>query len=264
MCYILYSDDTIIMTEKHEDVQQALNADFTYCNLWKLKINIDKTKIIRFSKKKPRYRPQTFWLNNQPVEIVDTYTYLGTVFSYNGKFNNAIDKQILQAQRALFAIKSKKETYNLPVDIMLDLFDKMIMPILLYGCEIWGYANLDKIEIFYRKFLKFVLTLNDQTTNCMVYGESGRTPLSLTIKSRMVCFWHKLSVGNNNKLASKLLCLKKKLYEQDLYTSPWLKAIESILNSCGMRNVWINPETFKFEWLKKAINLKLSDMYKQE
>ena len=261
---LLYADDTIIMAEKHEDLQKALNAAFAYCNLWKLKINIDKTKIIRFSKKKPRYRPQTFWLNNQPVEIVDTYTYLGTVFSYNGKFNNAIDKQILQAQRALFAIKSKKETYNLPVDIMLDLFDKMIMPILLYGCEIWGYANLDKIEIFYRKFLKFVLTLNDQTTNCMVYGESGRTPLGLTIKSRMVCFWHKLSVGNNNKLASKLLCLTKKLYKQDLYISPWLKAIESILNSCGMRNVWLNPEIFKFEWLKKAINLKLSDMYKQE
>ena len=222
---LLYADDTIIMAEKHEDLQKALNAAFAYCNLWKLKINIDKTKIIRFSKRKPRYSPQTFWLNNQPVEIVDTYTYLGTVFSYNGKFNNAIDKQILQAQRALFAIKSKKETYNLPVDIMLDLFDKMIMPILLYGCEIWGYANLDKIEIFYRKFLKFVLTLNDQTTNCMVYGESGRTPLDLTIKSRMVCFWHKISVGNNNKLAFMLLCLTKKLYQQNLYISPWLMAI---------------------------------------
>ena len=56
----------------------------------------------------------------------------------------------------------------------------------------------------------------------------------------------------------------KKLFEQDLYISPWLKAIESILNSCGMRNVWLNPEIFKFEWLKKAINLKLSDKYKQE
>ena len=120
---------------------------------------------------------------------------------------------------------------------MFNLFDKMIMPILLYGSEIWGYTNLDKIEIFYRKFLKFVLNLKDQTTNCMVYGESGRTPLALIIKSRMICFWHKLTVGNNNKLASRLLYLIKNLNDQNLYTSPWLKAIENILNVCGMRNV---------------------------
>ena len=147
---------------------------------------------------------------------------------------------------------------------MFNLFDKMIMPILLYGSEIWGYTNLDKIEIFYRKFLKFVLNLKDQTTNCMVYGESGRTPLALIIKSRMICFWHKLTVGNNNKLASRLLYLIKNLNDQNLYTSPWLKAIENILNSCGMRNVWLNPEQFDFKWLKNAINLRLSDMYRQE
>ena len=59
-----------------------------------------------------------------------------------------------QAQRALFAIKSKKEAYDLHVDIIFDLFDKMITPILLYGSEIWGYENVDCLEIFYRKFLK--------------------------------------------------------------------------------------------------------------
>ena len=31
-----------------------------------------------------------------------------------------------------------------------------------------------------------------------------------------------------------------------------------------MRNVWLNPEIFKPEWIKKAIDLKLSDMYQQE
>ena len=56
---------------------------------------------------------------------------------------------------------------------MLDLFDKMILPILLYGCEIWGFENLDNIEVFYRKFLKYILKVNQQTPNCMVYGETG-------------------------------------------------------------------------------------------
>ena len=98
----------------------------------------------------------------------------------------------------------------------------------------------------------------------MVYGEAGRKPLSETIKVRMVCFWHKIITGDKNKLSSKLLTLTKKLHEQNFHTSPWLNKIENILNSCGMRNVWINPEHFKHEWLKKAIDLRLSDMYRQE
>ena len=61
-----------------------------------------------------------------------------------------------------------------PFDMTLDLFDKMILPILLYGCEIWGFEDVGLIEVFYRKFLKYVLKLNKQTPNCMVYGESGK------------------------------------------------------------------------------------------
>ncbi|MCP4163756.1 MAG: hypothetical protein GY760_27160, partial [Deltaproteobacteria bacterium] len=59
----------------------------------------------------------------------------------NGKFTEAIEKQMNQAHRALFGLKSKKEKFNLPIDIVLDLFDKLILPILLYGCEIWGFGN---------------------------------------------------------------------------------------------------------------------------
>ena len=108
-------------------------------------------------------------------------------------------KQVQQAHRALFTIKAKKEMYDLPFDIVTDLFDKMILPILLYGCEIWGYEDIECIEVFYRKFLKYILRLNIQTASCMVYGEEGKKPLSITIKSRMVCFWHKITVGAKNK-----------------------------------------------------------------
>merc|ERR1712179_26199 len=129
-------------------------------------------------------------MGGEKVDVVDKYVYLGTTISYNGKYTKAIEKQVLQAQRALFVIKSKKEMYDLPIDIVFDLFDKMILPILLYGSEIWGHEDTKSIEIFYRKFLKYILRLNKQTNNCMVYGEAGRKPLSITIESRMICFWN--------------------------------------------------------------------------
>ena len=87
----------------------------------------------------------------------------------------------------------------------------MILPILLYGCEIWGFENLDNIEVFYRKFLKYLLKVNNQTASCMVYSETGRTELSTIIKARMISFWHKTSTGLSTKLAYRLLYLLNKL-----------------------------------------------------
>ena len=170
----------------------------------------------------------------------------------------------MQANRALFVIKSKKDKHNLPIDIMLDLFDKMILPILSYGCEIWGFEDLNRIEIFFKKILKYMLRINRQTTDCMVYGETGRLPLDITIKTRMISFWHKTATGLNTKHSYRLLYLLNKLYDNRQFASPWLKHVEGILNSCGMRNVWLNPKDFKLDWLKKSIPLKLSDTYKQK
>ena len=110
------------MAEGPNELQLALNALSEYCQTWKIKINIDKTKIVRFSKGKPKKAIQVFWLNGETVELVDSYIYLGTTIHFNGKFTDAIEKQINQAHRRLFEVKSKKERCNLPIDIVLDLF----------------------------------------------------------------------------------------------------------------------------------------------
>ena len=89
--------------------------------------------------------------------------------SYNGLFTKAIDKPV--------NLTSKARKLDLPVDIYIqcELFDRLVMPILLYnGSETWGCQKLNQIERFYRKFLKDLLTLNRSTANCMVYQEVGR------------------------------------------------------------------------------------------
>ena len=39
----------------------------------------------------------------------------------------------------------------------LDLFDKIVKPILLYGCEVWGVGNNDIVERVHLKFCKIIL-----------------------------------------------------------------------------------------------------------
>ena len=47
---LLYADDTLLMAETHDDLQNILNKFGEYCNTWRLKANTDKTKVIVFSR----------------------------------------------------------------------------------------------------------------------------------------------------------------------------------------------------------------------
>ena len=49
----------------------------------------------------------------------------------------------------------------LPIDMQIDIFNKTVKPILLYGCELLGYGNLDVIERVQLKNLKYILNLKN-------------------------------------------------------------------------------------------------------
>ena len=59
----------------------------------------------------------------------------------------------------MFSLLRKIRILNLPLEIQIQLFDKMIKPILSYGCEIWGFGTLELLERVQLKFLKYVLNL---------------------------------------------------------------------------------------------------------
>ena len=66
-------------------MQQALDIFESYCEIWRLQINVTKTKIMIFRKRKTAQDPK-FILHGQTLDIVDTYSYLGIIFKYNGTF----------------------------------------------------------------------------------------------------------------------------------------------------------------------------------
>jgi hypothetical protein len=54
----------------------------------KLTVNVNKTKVLVFSKRKCQ---QNFdcTLNGERLDVIDSYTYLGITFKYNGSFVDA-------------------------------------------------------------------------------------------------------------------------------------------------------------------------------
>ncbi len=80
--------------------------------------------------------------NNDFLECVSTYKYLGLVWSRNGNLTRMEQDRVEKAWKASFAIRKAISTsQNVSVDLALFLLHKQLEPILLYGCQIWGFPS---------------------------------------------------------------------------------------------------------------------------
>lgn len=231
--------------------------------MWKLSINTEKTKIMLFSRGKVRIRP-AFDFGGSLLDYTDEYSYLGVIFNYNGKFTKARKCMYDKASRAMFALLGKSRRLNLPVDLQLQLFDVLVVPILLYGSEIWSHENCELVEKLHLRYCKYLLKVNGKTYRNMVYGELGRMPLSVLMQLRTVTFWGRLLTGDQTKLSSIMYRLLYSLDATGTYSSPWLVNIKNILNNTGLSYMWLNQNiNGDIESLKQELRTRLHDQYRQ-
>ena len=57
-------------------------------------------------------------------------------------FHQARKHNVDQARKAVHVLFKRIRNLNIPIDLQLHLFDHVILPFALYGCEIWGFENV--------------------------------------------------------------------------------------------------------------------------
>ena len=244
-------------------MQMLLNKMHSYCIEWKLNVNINKTKVMIFSKKKGNCNVE-FKYGNNVLEVVESYTYLGLNLSCNGKLKLAIETLSNQATRAIFGIKKLYNYNNLDVYSKLKLFESIVVPILCYGCEVWGFDNVNDIEKIQIRFYKNILGLNRNTSNISVFGELGRYPLNIIIKERILKYWLKSLIKND---------VRNKMYQQERYAIVnnnnnvnWASKVKNLLYSLGLNYIWDQQDYIHETQLLYYTNIckaRLRDQYVQ-
>ena len=133
---ILYADDQVLFATSPESLQSILTDIETYCRLWGLIINIEKTKAMIFEK--GRHSKYDFYSYNTATEVVDSFKYLGITLFKNGNWYRC---QKCIAKHASFALHNLFTIFNnieLPIIQKCKLFDTLVASILNFGSEIWG------------------------------------------------------------------------------------------------------------------------------
>ena len=201
---MLYADDTIIVLEDPESFQVCLNSFHKYCIDWKITVNESKSKIVVFGARKIDHF--NFRFGDSTLEIVDKFKYLETEFSQSGSFLNARKHVTAQAKKPMYLLNIRIRNLDLPIDLQLKLFDNTILPILTHGCEVFGFEDCHMLEAIHNQFLRSLTYSRKSTPLYMLFGEFGRYPLEIVIKSRMVGFWNRITSGKQTKLS--YICYK--------------------------------------------------------
>ena len=91
-----------------------------------------------FSKDKRKFSQFNFTIDNQHLEAVEKYKYLGVILSYNGNLKHAAEHMCNKGLQTVFSLKSKILDFEYSsIKLILKIFDTLIRPITTDGSEIW-------------------------------------------------------------------------------------------------------------------------------
>ena len=109
---LMYTDDTVLLAESPENLQTLLNSLHGYTQRWGLTVNTLKTKIVVFRSAWRMYDTENWTFDDDNIEVVDTFRYLGLVLNYNGKFCTTQKTLAAQARKAMFGfMKTVQENH---------------------------------------------------------------------------------------------------------------------------------------------------------
>ena len=145
-----------------------------------------------------------------------------------------------QAQKAIFKLNKYlyKFTFVAPKH-RLELFDKLISPILNYSCEVWGFCQANAIERVHMQFCKKLLGVKKTTQNDFVYGELGRENYATKRVFIIIKYWFKILQTPENKYTKIIYNMMLHDLEELPNKTNWASLVRDLLASLGFRNVWL-------------------------
>ena len=89
-------------------------------------------------------------------------------FSRGGSFYSTKKHLANQAEKATSSLIKKSWSLLLHLNLQIELHEKLVKPVLLYGSEVWGFGTLTILERIVLKFVRFALGLKLSTPDIMV------------------------------------------------------------------------------------------------
>ena len=181
-----YADDIAAISDSEEKLQEYIRILETNAAEVGLMINIEKTKSFTTEKDKQI----NMSLQNQTLEQVENFIYLGHNISCRGDHAPALDHRISLGWRAVNKNKILLTSKRIPLNIKTKIYKTYVSPVITYGLEAiaWTEALENKLEIFQNKIMRMMTNhkLSDKISIENLRKKTNLPPLISSVKRNKI------------------------------------------------------------------------------
>ncbi|KAI5747504.1 hypothetical protein M8J77_015356 [Diaphorina citri] len=171
-----FADDLAILAKDATILQFNLNIWNEEMQRRGMTINVNKTKTMVISKNPVKH---TINLNNQKVEQVSTFKYLGSVISEDGTIDAEINGRVAAATRCYYSMSrgfiNKREVSK---RTKVTVFKTVFRPTLTYSSETWTLITKHKSRLQAAE-MKYLRRVEDKTRRDRIRNQTIRDSLNV-------------------------------------------------------------------------------------
>ena len=107
------------------------------------KVNVDKCKLLRINSG----NNDMVEVNGRGTEDVDRFVYLRATVSKDGGCTEDIHNRAVKTRGVFLRLKKIWNSHNISRRTKVGLYNTLVKPVLMYGCETWKMNKCDENEI---------------------------------------------------------------------------------------------------------------------
>lgn len=194
---IAYADDVVLLihgmsrVELEISAQYAVNVACGWSSISKLTFSQLKTQLLLLKGSLHKYRRPRIYMNGVRLKFEDNVRYLGVKIEEGMCFDTHIRETLAKAKKVTMSLMTLSRTSGgYGCDSLRSVYKGMTVPLLTYGCELWGAAAVRKkalIKVLLRaqrqillRVIKAYRTVSAEA--CTVIA--GVVPLDLVIREK--------------------------------------------------------------------------------
>ena len=196
---LLWMDDVVFITEKHQEMQEMLDIAHTAATRYRLKFGEEKSKsmTIGMTPNMPSFK-----LGEMEIGTCSKYKYLGVTLSEKGNMEEHMEETKRKTQGAYNTVMAIAGSANLKCIEMRTIWKTTkasIIPIITYGWEARCPTKKEesKLATILNSILKRILMVPKSTPNEIVYAETGIMEIDLTLQQLRINYMEKVRNSKN-------------------------------------------------------------------
>ena len=234
--------DMILLSSTPIGLQNQLDKLKEIADNMNLVVNLDKTNIIVFRLGGYLAAREKWVYGSEMIKVTNAYKYLGMVFTTKLSIKISLADYCRKGKKGVIEIlKTMRRLHCADPSLFWKLFDTQVVPLLTYSAEVWGLdENIDDIEKVHTFAMKRFCGVPLHSSNKLMYGETGRYPLTLKTAIKCVKYWIKLirlPLNRLNRQAYDMLCVQNNNGKIN-----WVSRVQKLLTENGFGIVWLCQE----------------------